>query len=161
MRLAIQEGGSPNPKLNSQLQSIIDQALKQKMPNATIQNVLKRYSDTNQTKLIKFIQDFKALGKVYMVGILMTENVASTKQGVAAFMKKFPGAGFADCRNMFDERGIVEATVPETHNGLDENGLEEKCTEDAIECGAEEVEIVDFGEKLVSVSISLSFTPPL
>lgn len=85
------EGGSPNPKLNSQLQSIIDQALKHKMPNASIQNVLKRYSDANQVKLIKFIQDFKALGKVYMVGVLLTENVNKVKQELAAFMKKFPG----------------------------------------------------------------------
>lgn len=62
------------------------------------------------------------------------------------------GAGFADCRNMFDERGIVEAAVPEKHNGLDASALEEACTEDAIECGAEEVEIVDFESKVVSVS---------
>lgn len=61
------------------------------MPNSSIQSVLKRYSDSNQVKLIKFIQDFKALGKVYMVGILLTENVAGTRQNVAAFMKKFPG----------------------------------------------------------------------
>lgn len=53
---------------------------------------------------------------------------------------------------MFDERGVVEATIPEKFNGLDKSALEEACTDDAIECGAEEVEIVDYEGKIVSVS---------
>lgn len=68
------------------------------MPNATIQNVLKRYSDTNQVKLSKFIQDFKALGKVYMVGILLTENVPGARQTIASYLKKFPGKLKEFCR---------------------------------------------------------------
>lgn len=53
---------------------------------------------------------------------------------------------------MFDQHGIVEAIVPESHGKLTESALEEACTEDAIECGAEEIEIVDFENKVVSVS---------
>lgn len=158
MRLAIQDGGSANPKLNSQLQSLIDQALKQKMPMATIQNVLKKYSDqSNQVKLIKFIQDIRALGKVNLIAVLLTENVTLTKQTMANFLKKFPGSSIDhNCRGMFDERGLVEASVPDKLKGLDEVALEEACTEDAIECGAEEVEVLDFEEKVVNVSVVTS-----
>uniref|UniRef100_A0A336LY41 CSON004979 protein n=1 Tax=Culicoides sonorensis TaxID=179676 RepID=A0A336LY41_CULSO len=150
MRLAIQEGGSTDPKFNTQLRQIIDQALKNKMPNSTIQNVIKKYSDPNQTKLIKFVQDYKALGKVHMVAVFLTENVAGTKQNLQPIMKKFPGAGVTDCRSLFDERGIVQATAPEKMNSLEETSLEEACTEDAIECGAEEIEIADFESKIVN-----------
>lgn len=82
-------------------------------------------------------------------------NFNAIKSLILTICISIPGAGFADCRNMFDEQGVVEATVPEKHNGLDEAALEEACTEDAIECGAEEVEVVDFQSKIVSVSKAL------
>ncbi|XP_063705256.1 probable transcriptional regulatory protein Kole_1935 [Culicoides brevitarsis] len=151
MRLAIQEGGSPNPKLNSQLQSLIDQAIKHKMPMGTIQNVIKKYSDpANSAKLVRFIQDMKALGKVQMIAVLVTENPKGTIQNMANFMKKFAGTNYDNCRSMFDERGVIEATIPDKFKDLDEAALEEACTDDAIECGAEEVEVVDFAEKIVT-----------
>lgn len=84
------EGGSANPELNATLRSIIDEAKRKNMPVATIQNTLKKYSDPNGIKLTKFYFDLRALGKVYMVVLLYTENLPATKQNMQAVLKKFP-----------------------------------------------------------------------
>lgn len=149
MRLAIQEGGTANPQNNSTLRSIIEEALRKKMPNTTIQNTLKKYSEPNAIKLTKFFYDLRVLGKVYMVCALYTENVTKTKQDILAIIKKFSGTQ-TEARPMFDEQGVIEVVVPPEMASLDEAALEEKCTDDAIECGAEEVEVVDFTNKLAT-----------
>lgn len=139
--------------MNSSLQSIIDEALKKKMPNSTIQNVLKKYSDPSSgDKIVKYIIEMKVLGKIYMVGVLMTENVAGTKQILTSVIKKF-GGSYTSALPMFDERGVIDVSVPEKLQNLDESKLEEACTDDAIECGVEEVEITDLENKIVSVRV--------
>lgn len=83
------EGRSADPRLNSQLKGMVEEALRKKMPNSTIQNILKKYSDPSASKLSKYFVDIKALNKVYMVGVLCTENVAGAKQIMASYLKKF------------------------------------------------------------------------
>lgn len=84
------EGGSANPEMNATLRSLIDEAKRKNMPAATIQNTLKKYSDPNAIKLTKYYFDLRALGKVYMVILLYTENLPATKQNMQGVLKKYP-----------------------------------------------------------------------
>lgn len=149
MRLVIQEFGSANPQSNAALKSIIEEALRKKMPQTTIQNVLKKYAEPNAIKLTKFFWDMKVLNKVYMVIVLCTENVSKTKNESFAILKKYNGIE-SSARHLFDEQGIIDVIVPDSHKSLDRAAMEEKCTDDAIECGAEEVEVSDFENKGVT-----------
>lgn len=52
---------------------------------------------------------------------------------------------------MFHDVGIIQVTKPDgTFTSLGE--FEEKCTDDAIECSAEEVEDIDLENKSATVS---------
>ena len=87
IRLAMQEGQSNNPALNSQLRSVMDEALRKNMPMATITNALKRYN-ANAAQLKKMYLEMKAFNKIFMVGELFHENPAGQKMNIATVLKK-------------------------------------------------------------------------
>ncbi|XP_030243183.1 uncharacterized protein LOC115563799 [Drosophila navojoa] len=140
LRLAVQEGKSADPAVNSLLRSEIDNALKRNMPMGTIQNTIKKCQH-NKAQLKKHRFDIRYRRKVYMICSIYSDNLPGIKMDVTAMIKK-SGAEFVDVSHMFEDFGLIEAryasplTNPET-------SLEEKVTEDAIQLGAEDVEIVD------------------
>lgn len=58
-------------------------------------------------------------------------------------------SNFSEVKHMFDEQGYVEAIASENKAGSD---LLSACTEDAIEAGAEDVEIMNEESRLIRVS---------
>lgn len=59
------------------------------MPNATIKNILKKYSETNQNLQIKkYLLEMKLLNKVYIVSILYTDNLTGIKMNIATLLRK-------------------------------------------------------------------------
>ncbi|KAL5286862.1 TACO1 family protein [Megaselia abdita] len=140
IRLAVQEGG-PNPDLNTTLRNVIDDALKRNMPMANIKGTIKK-CETDKAQLKKYTLEFKALNKIYMVGVIFTDNLTGMKIQIATLLRK-AGAAYADSQHLFDSMGIIEAIVPESKKSLPLDKLESVCTDDAIECGAEEVDITE------------------
>ncbi|XP_075153446.1 putative transcriptional regulatory protein TTE1135 [Haematobia irritans] len=147
LRLAIQEGGSADPALNSELKSVIDEALRKNMPMATIQNNLKKFT-ASKTQLKKYRLDVRFKQKVFMVLTVYTDNFAQLKMDLATIMRK-GGATQIDAGHLFEDFGLIQAVLDKSHFKSAAE-LEDKATEDAIECGAEDVEVMDGKEGSVN-----------
>ncbi|XP_023160738.2 uncharacterized protein LOC111592631 isoform X2 [Drosophila hydei] len=140
LRLAVQEGKSADPAVNTLLRSEIENALKRNMPMGTIQNTIKK-CQLSKAQLKKHRFDIRFRRKVYMVCSIYSDNLPMVKMDVTPMIKK-SGAEFIDVSHMFEDFGLIEARYTSPLSTT-ENSLEEKVTEDAIQLGAEDVEIVD------------------
>ena len=145
VRIAIQDGGSTNPTLNSYLRTVIDQATKQNMPMATINNQIKKFN-VNEAQLKKCFIELKSQNRMFFVCEAYTENLSLFKQNMNTAMRKTGNTAFADVRHFFDEAGIIAVAKPDG-KFTDAQEFEDKLTEDAIESDAQEVEDVDFENK--------------
>lgn len=88
IQLVIQETGICDPALNSQLRSVIQEALKCNMPMASIQNTIKKYQGVPTANVKRYRLDFRYKKKVFIVCIAHTENYAGLKMGVVGVAKK-------------------------------------------------------------------------
>lgn len=88
MQLAIQEGGGSNPTLNSQLQAVIQEALKFNMPMSSIQNTIKKNQDTAATNAKRYRLDIRYKQKVFIIIIARTDNFSTLKQNLLSITKK-------------------------------------------------------------------------
>ncbi|XP_055371935.1 probable transcriptional regulatory protein Fnod_1106 [Condylostylus longicornis] len=139
IRMAIQEGNSSNPATNTALKNAIEFALKKNMPLSTIQNTIKKI-EASKTQIKEHVLEIKALNKVYMICVLYTDNLATLKINLAPILKK-GRACYSECRHLFEDMGLIQAIA---HNEIkNKSSVEEIFTEDAIDVGAEEVEIID------------------
>lgn len=143
IRIAIQEFGSPDPALNTQLRNIIDRALRKNMPMVTIQNCIKK---TTATKVLlkKHFLYWRFQQKVFAICALYTENFPQLKMELAPVLRK-SGTVYVEGQHMFDDVGMIETIVNDQilSKAKTAEELEQICTEDAIECGVEEVEVLD------------------
>lgn len=148
IRIAIQEGGSSNPQLNSQLKSVIDQAVKSNMPLTTVNNQIKKFN-ANDAQMKKYFLELKSQNKIFLICEFYTDNLAQAKMNINTVMRKSGNTSFADVRHMFDEIGYVSAKKAD---GIfaNESEFEEKVMEDGIECDVQEVEDIDFASKSAS-----------
>ncbi|ALC39152.1 CG4957 [Drosophila busckii] len=137
LRLAVQEGKSADPAVNTLLRAEIDFALKKNMPMGSIQSTIKKCQH-NKAQLKKHRFDIRFKRSVYMVCHIYTDNLAAVKYEITAMIKKSGGV-FENVDHMFEDFGLIEATAL-AQDGLN---IEEKATEDAITLGAEDVEIVE------------------
>uniref|UniRef100_A0A6P4F0C1 Probable transcriptional regulatory protein Nmul_A2722 n=1 Tax=Drosophila rhopaloa TaxID=1041015 RepID=A0A6P4F0C1_DRORH len=159
IRMAIQEGNSADPALNSLLRTEVERALKQNMPSGTIQNTLNKFK-SSKIQLKKYRLDIRYKRIVYLICIFYTDNFSGVKMDATPMIKK-SGAEFMDVGNLFEDFGLIE-TRYDTSKLLNGPSLEDKATNDAIELGAEEIEVVDNAEGSVNflcspvVLISLS-----
>lgn len=146
IRIAIQEGGgSTNPATNSYLKSVIDQATKLNMPQGTITSQIKKFN-ANDAQLKRYILEIKSINKVFILCEVYTDNLASLKMHINTAMRKATQSVLGDVKHAFDEMGILQVTRTD---GVftDAADFENKLTEDAIECEAQEVEDIDFDSK--------------
>lgn len=125
------------------------------MPNHTIQGILRKASApaaAGASKLRRHFVEARVLNKVFMVCVLYTDRFAGDRMTIATLFRK-GGAVAMDVRHMFTEKGVLEAVAPPGASGgaEGEEELEERCTVDAIEFGAEELEILDVGQRRVLV----------
>ncbi|KAH8328388.1 hypothetical protein KR067_008859 [Drosophila pandora] len=146
IRMAIQEGNSADPAINSLLRTEIDRALKQNMPSGTIQNTLNKFK-TSKVQLKKCRFDIRYKRNVYLICVLYTDNFSGVKMDATAMIKK-SGGEFMDVGHLFEDFGLVQAKFDTSK--LDGSSLEDKATNDAIEFGAEEIEVVDNQQGVVN-----------
>lgn len=151
--MTITEGGSTNPVLNTPLRIAIDEALKRNMPNATIQGVLKKCA-TQTAKLKRYQMEIRHGQKVFIVAHMYTDHYTGAKMTLAALLRK-SGSSYADTVHMFFDKGIIEVVGNDKITAQTFDELEEIGTEHAIECGAEELEIIDVGTRHMTVNAVL------
>lgn len=145
VRIAIQDGGGQtNPTLNSYLRTAMDQASKLNVPLATINNQIKKFN-ANDAQLKRYFLEMKTMNRIFLICEVYTENFAGLKQNVFSALKKSGQSSFADVKHIFDEIGIVRVSIDGTFASSSE--FEDKVTEHAIECDAQEVEDIDFETK--------------
>lgn len=145
IRLAIVEGGgSTDAKINNQLNNIIEHAMNQNMPKATITKILTNYEKKDAKTVMKQgIIELKLLNRnAFILLSLVTDNLAKTKAEVNGVVKKSRLVEFAMCKHMFEERGIITTKL------LDGQTLDH-ATEHAIEAGAEDVDLVDENDNYI------------
>lgn len=152
IRLAIQDGGSPDPALNSQLRNIVDSALKNNMPMSTIQNCIKK-TTASKTLLKKYLLYWRFHQKVFSVCAFYTDNFPQLKMELAPVLRK-SGTVNIEGQHMFDDIGMIEAIASNDilSKAKTAEDLERICTDDAIECGVEEVEVIDSATGAVNFS---------
>ncbi|KAL9929315.1 uncharacterized protein ACN427_010812 isoform 1-T5 [Glossina fuscipes fuscipes] len=119
--------------------------LRKNMPMSTIQSSIKKCQQ-NKTELKRCRLDLRFKQKVFIVLIIYTDNYSGLKQEIAPILRK--SGAMIDTNNSFEEYGLIEATVSKEHLVSSKN-IEELATENAIECGAEEVEVSDAAAGLV------------
>lgn len=108
------------------------------MPMANIQNVIKKHS-SQSIELKQLVLEMKLLNKIYVLATVYTDNTVLSRQQIATTLRK-NNAVYADCKKVFEETAVVEAIAPP---GIDQADFLETCTDHAIECGAEDVDVVD------------------
>lgn len=145
MRLAAQEGKSADPAMNSKLASLIEEALRRNMPMATITNNLKKFKE-NPSQLKKYELEIKFMGKVFLIAKFVTENLSILTANINTILRKEKKAAQTNIRIMFNEIGIIQISST-NGNFKSPEEFEDKLTEDAIACDAQEVEDVDFPTK--------------
>lgn len=147
--IAIQEGGgSTNPATNSYLKTAIEQARHANVPMATVNNQIKKFN-INDAQMKRYILEMKTMNRIFVIVEFYSENFVKSKNNIHTAMRKAGQTILGDVKHMFDEIGFVKGTRVEG-TFASESEFEDKVTEDAIECDAQEVEDIDFATKSAS-----------
>lgn len=145
MRLAVQEGKSAEINMNSRLASLVEEALRRNMPMATITNTLKKFKE-NPTQLKSHELELKFMSKVFLIAKFVTENSIALTSNINTIMRKEKKATQTNIRILFNEIGFIQVSLP-NENFASEEEFEDKLTEHAIECDAQEVDDIDLSSK--------------
>lgn len=141
------DGGSPNPEINSTLRNAIDEARRRDVPLATIQGFLKKFTETkDKSQLQRHLFEGRAYKKLNLIVSIYTDKLAHVKVQMATIYRKHLIES-ANVKRLFDERGVLHVIA---RDGIDVNNFEDDCTADAIECGAEDIEVFDATERKVT-----------
>ncbi|XP_018335880.1 translational activator of cytochrome c oxidase 1-like isoform X1 [Agrilus planipennis] len=141
MKVAIQEGGSSDPINNIKLAHVVEQAKRVNMPVATIQNIIKStQKDKDQSKT--YLIGVKGPGKSIILCEAFTSSLPSLKIQMATILKKNNGK-FLDGNfsHLFIQKGVIDIEI--TSSGGTHEEILENATDDALECEADDVEIVE------------------
>ncbi|GFU07061.1 translational activator of cytochrome c oxidase 1 [Nephila pilipes] len=136
--LAVRDGG-PDPKLNTKLANIMDQAKKNNIPSSTIENALKRGGN----KKNKYgSAEILSPGGCIIIIEYETDNISTIRHEIKTVCKKHGAnvlSGEGRWRAVYEQKGIIKAIQLKNGEQIDA----EKALDDAIEAGAEEVNVKD------------------
>lgn len=140
-------GGSIDPAINNSLRIAIEEALKRNIPKGSIQAALKRLSESKgkeESKRLLF--EYRLYKKLLVIVTIFTDRVAHVRIQMATPMKKHL-AEVANIKRSFIERGVFNVIA---RPDIKIDNLEYECLSDAIEFGAEDIEVHDIDEKQVT-----------
>lgn len=141
------EGGSPNPELNTTLRNAIEEAQRRDVPKSTIQNLLKKLVETkDKTNFQRHLFEGKLYRKLCVVISIYTDSLAHTKIQIATVFRKHL-VDAANTKRLFIERGVINVIA---RDGINTETIEDDCLSDAIECGAEDIEVFNAIERQVT-----------
>lgn len=136
--VAVKAGG-PDPDNNSRLKDVIAKARSNNMPNDNINRTIKKAAGDGDTSNYENIT-YEGYGPngVAVIVETLTDNRNRTAADVRHYFDKFGGnMGQTGCVSfMFDQKGVI---VIEADANVDEDTL----TMDALEAGADDIEVND------------------
>ena len=129
--VAVKEGGSADPNVNSKLRDTIAKAKANNVPNDNIDRIIKKAAgDGDTSKYEAITYEGYGPGGIAVIVETLTDNRNRTAVEVRHYFDKFGGnLGTQGCVSfMFERKGVLI---------VESEGLEEdKVMEDALECGA-------------------------
>ena len=131
MAIAVREAG-PDPVANSRLRDLIAKAKSLNVPNDNIERIIKKSSGADAVQYDEITYEGYGPGGVAVIVEAATDSRNRTAADVRHYFDKFGGnLGTTGCVSfMFTSKGVI--TIPS--EDLDED----RVTEDALECGAED-----------------------
>lgn len=84
--------------------------------------------------------------KLYFIASVYTDSVAHTRIQMATPYKKHLAEN-TNTKRLFIERGVCNVIA---RDGISADNFEDECLNDAIECGAEDIEVYDVAERQVT-----------
>lgn len=136
IKLAVREGGSTNPKLNSALARALEDGKTKDVSNVTMLETLKRMEKAKDVKGSTLFVEAKGIGNCMLIIETYTERPKWTRQQVQHVLKQFGGsvgeAGLAS--HSFRFKGLIYLL-----KSKEMTLKEDQVVEVAIEVGAEEV----------------------
>ncbi len=136
LAVAVKAGG-PDPDTNAKLKDAIAKAKSNNMPNDTIMRSIKKAAgDTNADNYEEIIYEGYGPKGIAVIVEALTDNRNRTAADMRHYFDKFGGnLGTSGCvMFMFDQKGVI---VIENTGDIDE----EKLMMDALEAGADDVDI--------------------
>jgi len=136
LAVAVKAGG-PDPDNNAKLKDVIAKAKSNNMPNDTIMRSIKKAAgDTTSDNYEEIIYEGYGPSGIAVIVETLTDNRNRTAADMRHYFDKFGGnLGTSGCvMFMFDQKGVI---VIENTDGIDE----EKLMMDALEAGADDVDI--------------------
>ena len=136
--VAIKEGGSADPNVNSKLKDCIAKAKANNVPNDNIERIIKKAaSDGDQSKYESITYEGYGPGGIAVIVEALTDNRNRTAGEVRHYFDKFGGnLGTQGCVSfMFERKGVL---ITESED-LDEDTV----MEDALENGASDFKVED------------------
>lgn len=138
--VAVKEGGSADPSVNSKLRDCIAKAKANNVPNDNIDRIIKKAAGDNDSTNYESVtyEGYGASGVAVIVEAL-TDNRNRTAGDVRHYFDKYGGnMGTPGCVSfMFEQKGVIV---------IDREDLEkdeDTVMEDALECGASDFEADD------------------
>ncbi len=135
MAIAIKAGG-PDPNNNNKLRDLIAKAKANNVPNDNIQRTIKKFTDNSDINYEEIVYEGYGPSGVAVIVETSTDNRNRTAGNVRAWFNKYGGnMGQSGCVSfMFEEKGVI--TIIDEDEEIDED----KIMEDALECGAEDIQ---------------------
>ncbi len=137
LAVAVREGGSPDPTVNSKLRDVIAKAKAANVPNDNIDRIIKKAAgDNNSTNYEAVTYEGYGPNGVAVIVEALTDNRNRTAGEVRHYFDKFGGnMGTQGCVTfMFEKKGVL---IIERE---DLEASEDKVMEDALEAGASDFE---------------------
>jgi len=128
-------GGNTNPEANKALKKLVDEALAQQVPKATVERVLKNYK-VNADESSEFLVEVRGPGRIGVLVECLSKKRAHLDVRLNPIFRKCGSAQENGIINMFEKKGII---ITDMKKGQTIDDAES----DAIEVGAEEVTLVD------------------
>ena len=137
LAVAVRDGGSADPSVNSKLKDCIAKAKANNVPNENIERIIKKASgdsDTNNYEAITY--EGYGAGGIAVIVETLTDNRNRTAGDVRHYFDKFGGnMGTPGCVSfMFSQKGVL--VIDREEFDFDED----KVMEDALENGASDME---------------------
>lgn len=133
--------------MNSTLRKAIEEAKRHDVPAATIKTTLKKLTDQPDLKKVhRHIYEGRLYGKLYLLIVVYSENLQTTRCQLGPPFRKHNFVS-NNSKALFTERGVIAAVA---RADVRTDHFEDDCLNDAIECDAEEIDVIDIDQRLVT-----------
>jgi len=130
-----ENGGNNNPEMNSALKRVVNEALAQNVPKATLEKILKNSKNTTEESS-ELLCEIRGPGRVGVLVECLAKSRGLMNNKLNTILRKCASTQEKGISNMFDKKGVI---VTDMKEGATLDDVET----DAIEVEAEEVTLLE------------------